>query len=251
MKSTEQQTYLKFLVRLGKTPTEGSRSTPASLWKWSNVKMSSFRVAQKVQGRKMTPGGGRPSTSKTEENVERVRQKVRSGRRLTVRMIANELSMNSERVWIIITEELGMRKICVKMVPRLLTDEQEWRVEVCQDILTRLKTDRNLLGRTITGDESWIFGYVHSPSNRALSGRVQCHQGQRKRGCPSPKSNWSWSLSLMWGELFTKSSYLKASTITKIFCGVWCSQRVRKGNCGMRNHRCFITTMPHQGHQGP
>ena len=32
------------------------------------------------------------------ENVEHVREKVRSDRRLTVRMIADELSMNSERV---------------------------------------------------------------------------------------------------------------------------------------------------------
>ena len=40
----------------------------------------------------------------------------------------------------LITEELRMRKIYAKMVPRLLTDEQkEWRVEVCQDILTRLE----------------------------------------------------------------------------------------------------------------
>ena len=68
--------------------------------------------------------------------------------------------MNSERVWTIITEELGMRKICAKMVPRLLTDEQKERcVEVCQDILTQLETDSNLLGRTSTGDESWIFEY--------------------------------------------------------------------------------------------
>ena len=70
------------------------------------------------------PRSGRPSTSKAKENVEQVWQKVRSDRRLTVRMIA--------RVWTIITEELGMRKICAKMVPRLLTDEQkEQRVEVC------------------------------------------------------------------------------------------------------------------------
>ena len=33
---------------------------------------------------------GRPSTSRTDENVERVRQKVRSDRRLSVRMIADE-----------------------------------------------------------------------------------------------------------------------------------------------------------------
>ena len=60
-------------------------------------------------------------------------------------MIENELSMNGERVWTMIMEELGMRKICVNMVPRLLTDEQKERhVEVCQDILTQLETDPNL-----------------------------------------------------------------------------------------------------------
>ena len=42
-------------------------------------------------------GSGRPSTSRTDENVERVRQKVRSDRRLTVRIIVDELGLNSER----------------------------------------------------------------------------------------------------------------------------------------------------------
>ena len=82
------------------------------------------------------PKSGRPTTSRTNENVEHVREKVCSDCRLTVRMIADELSMNSERVWRIITEDLGMRKVCVKMVPRLLNDGQkENRVQVCQDIL--------------------------------------------------------------------------------------------------------------------
>ena len=63
---------------------------------------------------------------------ECVRQKVWSDRRVTVRMVANELSMNSERVWRIILNDLGMRKIWAKMVPRLLNEGQkEWRVQVC------------------------------------------------------------------------------------------------------------------------
>ena len=79
---------------------------------------------------------GKPSTSRTDENVERVRQKVRSNCRLAVRMIADELGMNSDRVWTIIMEDLGMRKICTKMVPGLLNEGQkERRVQVCQDIL--------------------------------------------------------------------------------------------------------------------
>ena len=98
--------------------------------------------------------------SRTDENVERVRQKVRSDRRLTVRMIADELGMNSERVWRIITEDLGMRKIFAKMVPRLLNEGQkERRVPMCQDILEQLETEPNMLKRVVTGDESWIFKY--------------------------------------------------------------------------------------------
>jgi len=49
---------------------------------------------------------GRPSTSRIEENVQHVREKVRSDCRLTFRVIADKLDMNSERVWRIITEDL-------------------------------------------------------------------------------------------------------------------------------------------------
>ena len=83
-----------------------------------------------------------------------------SDRRLTVRMIADELGMNSERMWRIITEDRGMMKICSKMVPRLLNEGQkERRLQVCQDILEQLETKPNLLKKVITGYESWIFKY--------------------------------------------------------------------------------------------
>jgi len=39
-------------------------------------------------------------------------------------MIAGEVNMNWETIHLILTEELGMRKICVKMVPRNLTEQQ-------------------------------------------------------------------------------------------------------------------------------
>ena len=87
---------------------------------------------------------GRPSTNRTDENVERVRQKVRNDRRLTVGMVAHELGMNCERVWRIITKDLGMRKICAKMAPWLLNEgPKERRVQMCQNILERLKTEPN------------------------------------------------------------------------------------------------------------
>ena len=63
--------------------------------------------------------------------------------------------MNSERVWMITNEDLGMRKTCAKMVPRLRNDEQRGRrVKVCQEILKELETELDMLSRVVTGDES-------------------------------------------------------------------------------------------------
>ena len=119
-------------------------------------------MAQEVRREEVEDGhrSARPSTNRTEKNVERVRQKVQSNCSLTVRMIADEIGMNSERVWRINTEDVGMSKICAKMIPRLLNEGQKERcVQVCQDILEQLETEPNLLKRVVTGDESWIFEY--------------------------------------------------------------------------------------------
>ena len=75
-------------------------------------------------------------------------------------MIASQLNMKKDSVWKIITEDLGMWKVCAKMVPRLLNDHQkEHHMQICQDIIERLQTEPDLLRRVITGDEMWIFEY--------------------------------------------------------------------------------------------
>ena len=49
-----------------------------------------------------------------------------------VRMIAEELSINKDTVWSIITGNLEMRKVCAKMVPKLLSEDQkQQRITVC------------------------------------------------------------------------------------------------------------------------
>jgi len=70
---------------------------------------------------------GRPATSRTEENIANVRQIVLENRRLTVRSISVQVNNDRERVRKIITEDLDMRKVCAKMVPKKLTEEQKQR----------------------------------------------------------------------------------------------------------------------------
>ena len=98
---------------------------------------------------------GRPSTTLTSDNTARVRELVRSYRRLTVTMIADEVNVNREAVRRILTEELGMRKICAKMVPRNLTEQQrDAGVTVCAELLEQVEANSELMERVITGDES-------------------------------------------------------------------------------------------------
>ena len=82
------------------------------------------------------PRVGRTSTSNTDDNAERVRSLVRLDRRLTLRMISSELNFNRFTVHQILTQDLDMRKVYAKMVPKNLTTEQKAnRRDVCLDLL--------------------------------------------------------------------------------------------------------------------
>jgi len=70
---------------------------------------------------------GRPATSRTEENIAKVHQIVCENSRLTVRSIAEQVNIDRERVRKILGEDLNMRKVCAKMVPKELTEEQKQR----------------------------------------------------------------------------------------------------------------------------
>jgi len=60
---------------------------------------------------------GRPATSRSEENIAKVRQIVRENRRLTVSSIAEQVNIDRETVRKISTEDLDMRKVCAKTAP--------------------------------------------------------------------------------------------------------------------------------------
>ncbi|KAJ8959854.1 hypothetical protein NQ318_011587 [Aromia moschata] len=52
----------------------------------------------------------------------------------------------------------GMRKVCAKLVPKVLTDDQKARlIETCQELLDTCEDNLDFLDDVITGDESWVF----------------------------------------------------------------------------------------------
>ena len=82
---------------------------------------------------------------------------MRENCRLTVRSTAEQVNIDRETVRKILTEDLDMRKVCAKMIPKELTEEQKQRrVTTCQDLLER---QDDILGHVITGDETWVYQY--------------------------------------------------------------------------------------------
>jgi hypothetical protein len=96
------------------------------------------------------PRSGQPKTQSADANVDGVRNLVRSDRRLGVRVIAEELNTNRETVRQNVKEDLGMRKISVKMVLRILThDQKQRRLHISSDLLRIAE----MFDMVITGDD--------------------------------------------------------------------------------------------------
>ncbi|XP_011860288.1 PREDICTED: putative uncharacterized protein FLJ37770 [Vollenhovia emeryi] len=103
---------------------------------------------------------GRPSTSITDENIDEVKKIVLANRRITVREVAEDLNISIGSCHSIFTNDLGMRRVAAKFVPKLLTfDQKQNRINIATELLDSDRDDPNLLQRVITGDELWVHGY--------------------------------------------------------------------------------------------
>ena len=80
---------------------------------------------------------GRPSTSTTHENVERVKEMVMNDRRITIREVADDVGISIGSCHKIFSDVLGTKRVTAKFVPQLLNFEQKQRrMEVAQESLT-------------------------------------------------------------------------------------------------------------------
>ncbi|UYV64946.1 hypothetical protein LAZ67_3002543 [Cordylochernes scorpioides] len=101
-----------------------------------------------------------PTTARTDENVDRVLEVLRTDRRLSIQQIADTLHMSTFVIHGIVTEDLQMRMVCAKLVPKVLTqDQKELRVLRCQELLDLIQNEPDFLNSVVTGDESWMFEY--------------------------------------------------------------------------------------------
>ena len=70
-------------------------------------------------------GRGRPSTSINQQSITAVEKAIRENPRLSVRKVGAMVGISKGSVNSILTNQLGMRRLCAKWVPHLLTPLQK------------------------------------------------------------------------------------------------------------------------------
>ncbi|GFS93126.1 protein GVQW3 [Trichonephila clavipes] len=126
------------------------------------------------------PHSGHPSTSRNEDKIAQVKAVVRSDRCLTVREIAQECHISVGSCDEILRKDLNMRRVSAKFVPRLLTEDQQFkRLATSSDLFQSASDDPEFMKLIISRDESWVYGY--DPETKQQSSQW------KTPGSPPPK----------------------------------------------------------------
>ena len=166
MEKNGERAVIQYLHKKGLTPKDIHNDMVATLGKDapSYAKMKSW-VAEFKRGRQSLeddPRPGRPVNVATPEMVNKVHDIIMIDRRVTERYIASTVGISQERVHSILTDDLEMRKLSARWVPRLLTvDQKHTRRTLSRTNLNLFEEDSaNFLQRFVTMDETWVHHFT-------------------------------------------------------------------------------------------
>jgi histone-lysine N-methyltransferase SETMAR len=87
-----------------------------------------------------------------------------------------------------LSDDLNIRRIAAKFVPRLLSnDQKEHRVAVCRELRDQARDDPNFISKVITGDESWVYGY--DPETKQQSSQWKSPNSPRPKKARQVRNN--------------------------------------------------------------
>lgn len=174
-KNIEQRVYLKFCVANGISCAESLKMLEKAYGESPLSKTQAYEWYKAFkEGREVEdlPRFGRPSTSSTEENIDKVKEIVMKNRHSSLREMAQDLSISHESVRTILVDVLGMRRVSARLVPKELNFlQKEHRKQVAEDMLERANSDPTFMKRIITGDETWVYEFDMQTSQQASEWR--------------------------------------------------------------------------------
>ena len=156
----EERYAIKFCFKLGKnaaTETYGMLQTAfgpscmnrASVFEWHK------RFKEGRESVRDDERFGRSKEVRTPELIGQIKNFMDKDRRVSIETISALFDVSVGIVHTIIREELKMRKICVKFVPRVLREDQkERRCHDSREMVELINSDPAVLDALVTCDES-------------------------------------------------------------------------------------------------
>ncbi|XP_067667447.1 protein GVQW3-like [Haliotis asinina] len=156
---------IKFLVLEGNTAKQVEERLTA-VYKESSPSAATMKrwVKEFQRGRESLnddPRTGRPSTSTTQANIDKVHQLMMGNRRITLHELEDATGLSYGSIHSIFHDNLHMSKVCARWVPRMLSDDMKLsRVSVSGAMLTRYHANpEDFHFRIVTCDETWLHHY--------------------------------------------------------------------------------------------
>jgi len=188
----EQRAVVKFCFLLGKTAGETVVMLETAYKEAALGKTQVYEWFSRFRNGELSladqPRSGRPSTSRTDENIARIRQLILEDRRRTIDDLVDLSGVSWSSCQRILSEELQMKRVAAKFVPHVLTaDQKQSRVDACRELKEHLEIDPDLFSKVITGDESWCYAY--DPETKQQSSEWKTSNSPRPKKARREKSN--------------------------------------------------------------
>ncbi|PNF30284.1 hypothetical protein B7P43_G15336 [Cryptotermes secundus] len=164
MSQFEQRANIEFMCKLGKSASETQSALQQVYGDTALKKSAVYHWFSRFKNGQETleddQRSGRPSTSRTEKNIGKVRQLIRCDGRMTIAELEQEVGIFHGSIYTILSDDFKMIRVSAKFVPRqLTTDQMECRMMVAGDLFDKSTQGPTFLKNIITGDESLVFAY--------------------------------------------------------------------------------------------
>jgi len=168
------------------------------------------------------PRPGRPKTVTTPGIIDQIHELILEDCRISAKSIAEQLCISRERVGSIIHEDLDMRKLSAKWVPKCLNvDQKRQRCQSSEQLLEFFRRDPDFfLSRLVTMDETWLYHYDPETKQQSLEWQ---HSGSSRPNFRVQKSAGK-VLSQFWGIKTVYASLIifqRATLSTRSITHLW------------------------------
>jgi len=142
------------------------------------------------------PRPGRPKAVTTTEIIDQINEIILEDRRISAKSIAEQLGISRERFGSIIHEDLDMRKLSAKWVPKCLKADQ--KRQLCQSSEQLLEffsawSVQMISCRAwlVTMDETWLYRYDPETKQQSMEWRHSGSPRPQNAGCKNPLEKFS------------------------------------------------------------